>query len=253
MSESPIFFYPGKLRDGQEASLPEDSARHIAQVLRMNAGEPVQLCDGQGMKADCSIVRAVKKQVEIRCLQVSEIPVPSPSLHLAISFTKNVSRNEWLLEKATELGVHRITPLITERSNRERIRPERWQSILLSAMLQSRQYWLPQLAAPTPFADVVRAEYAHCFVAHCLTEWTRSFSSNEAAFLKRIPILEALKKGQNACICIGPEGDFSPAELTLADAAGAIPVSLGSNRLRTETAALAALTSFYLIQYASAS
>ncbi|MBS1616277.1 MAG: 16S rRNA (uracil(1498)-N(3))-methyltransferase [Bacteroidetes bacterium] len=252
MAESPLFFFPEKLSEGQIASLPEDSARHIAQVLRMEAGERIQLCNGKGMKADCVIIRASKKHVEIRCEQLANIPEPNPMLRLAVAFTKNASRNEWLLEKATELGVRRITPLITERSNRERIRPERRQSILNSAMLQSRQYWLPMLDAATTFEDLIRSEPSSCYLAHCLREWPESFLSGDDSMLKRIPILEALKKGQNACICIGPEGDFSPAELTLASTKGIVPVSLGNHRLRTETAALTAITSFYLLHHASA-
>lgn len=253
MVERPLFFYPEMLEEGQVVGLPEDGTRHILQVLRMSLQERIQLTNGQGMKADCVLVRAAKKQLEVQCEQLAEVSEPNPILHLAVAFTKNASRNEWLLEKATELGVRRITPLITERSNRERIRSARGQAILISAMLQSHQYWLPVLDSPTPFAELIEHEHAACYLAHCVTEWPATFSSADDSMLTRVPILAALKKGQNACVCIGPEGDFSPAELTLASSKGIVPVALGNHRLRTETAALTAITSFYLLHHASAS
>jgi 16S rRNA (uracil1498-N3)-methyltransferase len=192
------------------------------------------------MLADCRLSKAEKKRVDVVVDRVEQIREPQPILQLSIGFTRNASRNEWLLEKATELGVRRITPLITERSVKERIRPDRWNAILTSAMLQSKQCWLPQLDNPTSLPELLSHKGAAFVIAHCM-EGT-----------PRIPIFEALKKGQNVVMMIGPEGDFSPAELTLATAAGAVPVSLGTNRLRTETAALAAITHFYLLNHASA-
>jgi 16S rRNA (uracil1498-N3)-methyltransferase len=240
MADVPLFFYPEKLQEGQTTAIPEDTAKHIGQVLRMQAGEAIQLTDGKGMLSDCRLTKAEKKRVEVFVEKVHVIAEPQPILQLAIGFTRNASRNEWLLEKATELGIRRITPLITERSAKERIRPERWNAILTSAMLQSKQSWLPQLDHPTPLDEVLSLKGTAMFMAHCMEGKPRT------------PIFEALKKGQNVVMMIGPEGDFSPAELTLATAAGAIPVSLGTNRLRTETAALAAITHFYLLNHASA-
>lgn len=240
MADVPLFFYPEKLQEGAITALAEDTAKHIGQVLRMQAGEAVHLTDGRGMLADCTLSKAEKKRVEVRAERVTEIPEPKPALQLAIAFTKNASRNEWLLEKATEMGIRRIIPLITERSVKERIRPERWNAILTSAMLQSKQCWLPRLDNPTTLPELLSHEGSAVFIAHCM-EGNR-----------RTPIFEALKKGQNVVMMIGPEGDFSPAELTLATAAGATAVSLGTNRLRTETAALAAITHFYLLNHASA-
>jgi 16S rRNA (uracil1498-N3)-methyltransferase len=252
MPESPLFFSPERLVAGQQSALPEEAARHIAQVLRMRAGDALQLTDGRGWLADCRISEASKKHVQVQCTESKELPVPVPALQLAIAFTKNASRNEWLLEKATELGVRRITPLTTSRSVRERIRYERWTSILTSAMLQSRQCWLPQLDEPTPFEKIfTQLEGMSAFIAHCMEPAEISLE-NAVPIPPRMPLLQALKKGQNAAIFVGPEGDFTPAELTLATVAGATPVSLGTNRLRTETAALAAITCFYLLNHASA-
>lgn len=244
MAEIPLFFYPEKLQTDAAIVLPEEQGRHVAQVLRMRAGEAIALTDGKGNAATGIITELGKKRVAVQLQELREVPRRQPGLQLAVAFTRNASRNEWLLEKATELGLQRITPLIAQRSIRERFRADRWHNILVSAMLQSRQYWLPQLDEPTDFEAVLnQAKGCPMFIAHCM---------EDAAASPRIPILAALKKGQNACIFIGPEGDFNPAELTLAIAAGAVPISLGSNRLRTETAALSAVTSFYLLHDPSA-
>src|SRR5690606_22917268 len=224
---------------GQSVQLPEDTARHVGQVLRMTVGEPILLTDGRGRLAACTLSEVSKKRISAAIGRVDEIPRPAPGLHLAIGFTKNASRNEWLLEKATELGVQQITPLVTARGVRERIRHDRWQAILISAMLQSRQCWLPLLHRPTPLEEVIRNGPAQMLIAHCMEEDPL-----------RMPITEALKIGADAAILIGPEGDFTPAEVTLAKAGGALPVSLGANRLRTETAALSVITHFYLTNYA---
>ena len=238
-AEAPMFFLPQALSPGEILALPEDAARHIGQVLRMTAGEPVLLTDGKGSVASCVISEAGKKKVSVRVGDIARASKPAPALHLAVAFTRNTARNEWLLEKAAELGVARITPLITERSIRERVRQERWNAILVSAMLQSRQCWLPLLDAPQPFASVLDIASGQRLIAHCMGDTART------------PLSGALKKGLEAQILIGPEGDFTPAEVSLATAAGALAVSLGGNRLRTETAALAVLTHFYLLNYAS--
>jgi 16S rRNA (uracil1498-N3)-methyltransferase len=238
MADTPLFFYPKTINQGETIQLPEDTAKHIGQVLRMNSGETIQLTDGNGMVADCKLIKVEKKKVEALATRVDAVPESQPALRLAIAFTKNASRNEWLLEKATELGVRRITPLITERSNKDKIRHERWVSILTSAMLQSKQSWLPLLDQPTSLSSLVANADGDLLLAHCIGE----------GYAKRT-IMKALKKDKNVCIMIGPEGDFSAAEVSLAEAAGAVSVSLGGNRLRTETAALAAVTHFYLINY----
>ena len=239
MADTPLFFYPKTIHKGEAIQLPEDTAKHIGQVLRMNGGEEIQLTNGNGILADCLLTKVEKKRVEAYAKSVLFTPEPEPSLRLAISFTKNASRNEWLLEKATELGVRRITPLISERGNKDKIRQERWLGILTSAMLQSKQSWLPRLDQPLSFASLISENRDELFIAHCIGE----------GFAK-VPILQALKKGKNVCFMIGPEGDFSPAEVSLAEAADAVAVSLGNNRLRTETAALAVINHFYLINHA---
>jgi len=223
MADVPFFYLPEIPPGTQNLLLPEDTARHIAQVLRMAVGEEILLTDGRGHLAACTLTEVAKKRVYVRVAQLSHSRQPTPRLHLAIAFTRNASRNEWLLEKATELGISRITPLTTARSVRERIRHDRWQSILISAMLQSRQSWLPQLGEAQTVEAVVKEEVSQKLIAHCMDD-----------DMTRSPITEALKSGVDALILIGPEGDFTPAELTLAKA----------------EAALSVITLFYLTNYA---
>jgi len=238
MAEPQLYFVPESPMAGLELELPEDTSRHIGQVLRMKEGAALQLTNGKGILAGGKLVEVTKKRSRFLVEEVRFVEAKKPELALAIAFTKNASRNEWLLEKATELGISRIIPLITERSIRERIKEERWKSIILAAMLQSRQVWLPLLNKPQAFEEVVGESFSGTrLIAHCMD-------------MDRLSITKALKKGEHVQIFIGPEGDFSPAELTLATKAGVIPISLGTNRLRTETAALSAITYFYLINHA---
>lgn len=217
--------------------LDESTARHVVQVLRMKVGEELLLTDGQGAQAVAEIKEAGKKSCSVRVLQVRQTPPRAAALHLCIAFTKNASRNEWLLEKATEMGVASITPLITARGEKTHPKPERWRTILISAMLQSQQTFLPTLTAPQTLEAALRIHDATAqkFFAHCVDG------------LPRAPLAEALLKGQNTAIFIGPEGDFNPTEISLAEAAGCSAVSLGHTRLRTETAALAACALFHLV------
>jgi len=239
MADIPLFFHPHVTKGVENLQLPEDTARHIGQVLRMQSGEAIELTDGKGQKVSAVLDDVSKKRSSIHVVDMMHIASPSPALYLAVAFTKAAARNEWLLEKATELGVRSIIPLITARSVRERIRPERWNAILVSAMLQSKQCWLPVLQAPTQLDSLLGKTATQKLIAHCMDDDP-----------ERRPITEALKIGDDATILIGPEGDFTPAELTLAKASGAIPVSLGTNRLRTETAALSVITHYYLTNYA---
>jgi 16S rRNA (uracil1498-N3)-methyltransferase len=235
MAELPHFYLPAIPAEGESMSLPEDTARHIGQVLRMLNGEEILLTDGAGTLAKAKLTDVSKKMVIVSIGRRRGHHKPLFGLQLAIGFTKNASRNEWLLEKAAELGVSRIIPLICERGVKERIRPDRWQTILVSAMLQSQQCFLPLLEAPMKLEELLEERVAQRLIAHCM-------SSDP----DRLPITEALKSGLETQLLIGPEGDFSASELTLAKATGAVPVSLGTNRLRTETAALSAISYFYL-------
>lgn len=235
MSALPVFYEDVLLQPGKELPLSEDTARHVVQVLRMAVGQQLQLANGKGFAAVAAITETGKKKCTVHIEAVQEIPLPAPALHLGIAFTKNAARNEWLLEKATEMGVQRIVPLITARSERERFRFDRWNNILVSAMIQSQQYWLPVLEAPVPPDVLLEQSFeGTCCIAHCMDD------------LPKAPLKEVLQPGRDTLLLIGPEGDFTAAEVTLAMQRGAAGISLGTTRLRTETAAMAAIAFFHL-------
>ncbi|OJW81930.1 MAG: hypothetical protein BGO69_15545 [Bacteroidetes bacterium 46-16] len=219
--------------------LDEDTARHVVQVLRMTAGAQLQLTDGKGHLATASIVSAGKKKCMVRLEVVDTYEAPATALHLCVAFTKNTSRNEWLLEKATELGVCSITPLLAARSERERIRYERWHNILVAALIQSQQYYLPVLHEAMAPAEAIMMHkgIAQKLVAHCI------------AGRERKPLGEMLKPAKDTVILIGPEGDFTEEEVNLCISAQYAAVSMGMQRLRTETAAMAACAYFNLINH----
>ncbi len=236
MNTLPIFFHNTGLISG-EISLEEDTARHIVQVLRMDTGEQILLTDGKGKSAVATIVKTEKKKCTVSIADITEHQPRSPHLHLAIAFTKNNSRNEWLLEKITELGVHTITPLITARTERERIRYDRWTSILVSAMIQSQQFHLPVLNESAALSKVLQERIAvpQKMIAHCI-----------ATKIRR-PMSQVLTADKETLILIGPEGDFTEDEVNLSLEKGCTPIVMGATRLRTETAAMAASAYFNMI------
>lgn len=204
----------------------------------MQVGDRLLLTNGKGNQWTVVIRDAHKKHCRVQVEEQQQVPRSDRRLTLAVGMLKNASRMEWLLEKATEMGVHRIVPLITQRTVKEKFRMDRMQGILVSAMLQSQQCWMPELWEPLPLSDLWKQPFLEPvvarYIAHCLPElrqpwWAQPLSS----------------KG-DTLLLIGPEGDFTPEEIGAAIAAGAIAVSLGNNRLRTETAAMAAVAGFYL-------
>lgn len=219
-----------------EIILDEDNSRHIVQVLRMKVGEQLQLTDGRGSLLTTMITDDHKKKCRVKTIAATFQPARERIFTLAVSLLKNASRFEWLLEKATEIGVGEIFPLIGERTEKQHFRQDRMQNILVSAMLQSQQTWLPVLHPPTPFPELIQqAGHDQRFIAHCLEEG-------------RIALPAALKDASlpahsspfTQIMLIGPEGDFSKKEIDLALAHHFIPVTLGETRLRTETAGIVA-------------
>lgn len=225
------FFYEASL-DTAAATilLDEPTSKHVVQVLRMGEGEALQLTDGKGNLVTASIADANRKRCLISITVVEQISPPLKTVVLAVSPVKNASRFEWLLEKATEIGVQQIVPLLCERTEKQHLRMERLQGILVSAMLQSQQCWLPQLQEPIKFAQfVAQATADQKFIAHCLE-------------IDKQPLQQHASASANRLIVIGPEGDFTAAEIDLALQQGFMPVTLGNTRLRTETAAIVAAT-----------
>lgn len=203
------------------------------QVLRMQPGEKLKLTNGNGIVACCTITEATKRQCYVTIDGFSIAEKPRCCLHLAVSFTKNVSRNEWLLEKATELGVATITPLLVTRTERDHFRHDRWNNILVSAMVQSQQFYLPQLNQPSKLADVLDNANTDKFIAHCIPGMDRK-------------PLSSIRFQNAALILIGPEGDFTNEEISLAMEKGCKGIELGNTRLRTETAAISACAYYHL-------
>ena len=221
-------FYEENLPADGSFLLSELTSRHLVQVLRMKESARLLLTNGKGQTHLSEIVHANKKATEVRFLSGTLVPEPSSEITIAISLIKNKSRFEWFLEKATEIGVQRLIPIICDRSEAENFRHERMHAILVSAMLQSQQAWLPQLDQPMNFADLIASsEQSNKFIAHCLEEARRPLSGEQMLLGDKI-------------ILIGPEGDFTAAEVALAIENNFLPVSLGTNRLRTETAGIVA-------------
>ena len=220
-------FYVSSLQKGT-LTLDEDTSRHVVQVLRMEAGAVLALTNGLGARATARITDAHRKRCAVHVEDIRQEARHAPGMAIGISLTKNNARLEWFLEKATEMGIAAIIPLLCARTEKEKFRKERLQQILASAMLQSQQSFMPELHEPTPFEEVVHVDgYAQRFIAHCLP-------------YERISLRGAAKEGQSALVLIGPEGDFTPEEITAAIEKGFVPVTLGDTRLRTETAGMVA-------------
>lgn len=232
----PLFFLADDVHDKQ-VILNEETSRHIIQVLRMQEGAHIQLTNGKGHLLEAEIAEANKKRTIVKIIKDQFIPDTNKRITMAISPIKNASRFEWFLEKATEICVNEIIPLICQRTEKEKLRTSRLQQILVSAMLQSRQVWLPDLHEPTTFSQLMeKAVYEKKYIAHC----EDALKSNLAN--------ESFSNSDSVLILIGPEGDFTPAEISQAQDKGFIPVTLGENRLRTETAGVVAATLLRLNQ-----
>ncbi|MDF2383785.1 16S rRNA (uracil(1498)-N(3))-methyltransferase [Nostoc ellipsosporum NOK] len=219
------FFYIPDDTSAQEITLGEDTSRHIVQVLRMKTGEQLNLTDGKGQLITASITFDHKKHCKVAVINRSLEPEMRPRTSIAISLLKNPSRFEWFLEKATEIGIREIIPLLSARTEKDKFRTDRMQTICISAMLQSRQCWLPLLHEPTSFGQVIQqASQPLKFIAHCEDR-------------PRQPLWQQ-DRSEDMLLLIGPEGDFTTTEIDQALEAGFTPVTLGATRLRTETAGI---------------
>lgn len=224
------FFYVENL-ESNTVVLDEDTSKHMVQVLRMQKGERLLLTDGRGKKAEAEIVDDNRKRCTVKITAAETENEKQHRVAIGISLIKNSSRFEWFLEKATEIGVHAIIPLLCERTEKEKFRYDRMKNILVSAMLQSQQVWLPVLHEPTDFKKIISDKnYQQKFIAHCIEEEKQSLTGQ--------PINRLISQ----LILIGPEGDFTPAEIQLALQNKFQPVTLGTTRLRTETAGMVAAT-----------
>jgi 16S rRNA (uracil1498-N3)-methyltransferase len=231
----PIFFTDSIATLHESLELNEDTSKHVVQVLRMRNGELLQLTDGKGNLMTAQISEAHKKRTLVKITRAECMPAAARHTAIAISLLKNANRFEWFLEKATELGIRTIIPLICEHTERQHFRQDRMQAVLVSAMLQSQQSWLPELYEPVAFEKWIKTDRVfddsfQKFIAHCADD------GNKRNFREQID------HARNGIILIGPEGDFSADEIALALQHGFMPVSLGDTRLRAETAGMVAAT-----------
>lgn len=232
-----LFFHPTISETTGQIAFDKEESRHIVKVLRMNVGDSFKITNGTGSFFTAEIEIANPKSCAVKILsEIKQPPLPY-QLHLAVAPTKLNERYEWFLEKATEIGISEITPIICEHSERKTIKPERYEKILQSAMKQSLKAHLPILNEAISFKDFVKranpSKALKC-IAHCEETAKKSLKS-------------VLFPNQKSIILIGPEGDFSSEEIDLAKKSGYIPVSLGETRLRTETAAIVACHSVAFI------
>ena len=214
--------------------LSEEESKHAVRVLRLSAGDAVELIDGRGGRYAAAVAEANPRRCQLRIAQHAHVPPRPYFTHVAVAPTKNLDRLEWFVEKAVEIGVERLSFLRCARSERRELKLERLEKIVVSALKQSGQAWLPRLDEMTDFTNfVARLAPETAFIAHLETG-------------ERTALAQVAGAGPGCCVLIGPEGDFTPAEIALALGRGIRPVTLGSSRLRTETAALAAVFTVHL-------
>lgn len=228
-------FYTPEL-SGSQYTLDETESKHCVRVLRLEKGDQIILVDGRGGYFTAEITDPNPKRCTVKIIR-SELNfgLRKFQVHMAIAPTKNIERIEWFLEKATEIGLDRVTPLLCRYSERKEIKPERLEKVMVSAMKQSLKAYLPRLDELTKFKDLISQPFdGQKFIAHCEEQ-------------HRDLLKDLVLPNQSYLILIGPEGDFSSEEIEMALNAGFRPVSLGNSRLRTETAGLVACHTFNLL------
>lgn len=213
---------------GEEYELSEEESHHCTKVLRLAQGDSVSLIDGRGGFYKAEILNAHSKHTLLKVIEyLKEYAKRNHYLHIAVAPTKNIDRFEWFLEKATEIGIDEITPILCERSERKDVKIERLNKIITSAVKQSLKAYHPKLNVPCRLKDFIPESSSQRYIAHCIDDVKSSLS-------------DKITKRGSYTVLIGPEGDFSPSEVESAIKLGYVPISLGDSRLRTETAALAA-------------
>lgn len=218
-------FYQPELQNGL-LELSEEETRHAVRVLRLNAGDKIEVSDGNGVRAKAEITELSKRSCSFQILEQTKQTEPILP-KVAIAPTKSIDRFEWFLEKAVELGVSEICPILCSNSERRIIKQERSEKVLLAAMKQSQRNWLPKLHELTSYSDFIAQADEQLLIAHCR-------DSEKVGLTKEVET--------SSWIMIGPEGDFTLEEIELALNNGATEIDLGKSRLRTETAGIFALS-----------
>jgi len=223
-----LFYNPDINETKKEFSFDKEESRHIVKVLRKNTGDMLHITNGNGWLFTAEITIPDIKKCTVSIVSKTLQPKRNYNLHLAVAPTKMNDRYEWFLEKATEIGIETITPIICDHSERKVIKKERFEKILQSAMKQSLNCYLPKLNDTITFKDFIAQDFTgDLFIAHCEETDRKSLKHQ-------------LKPEADITILIGPEGDFSVKEIEMALQNNFIPVTLGETRLRTETAAIVA-------------
>ncbi len=229
-------FYTPDIEKDEFYQLNEEESKHAVRVLRLNMGDEVWLTDGRGRMIQAKLIENHPKRCNLQIVnRLVEYGKRNYHLHLAVAPTKNNSRYEWFLEKATEIGVDVITPIICEHSERTMIKTDRLHKVITAAMKQSLKAYHPILNPPIKFSELLKAKKE----SKMLLAWCN------ASFEERIE--EFATPNEDLLIFIGPEGGFSNREIEEAKTAGVILVSISSSRLRTETAAIVACHSVAFI------
>jgi 16S rRNA (uracil1498-N3)-methyltransferase len=223
-----LFYNPTIDETTESFSFDKEESRHIIKVLRKKDSDILHVTNGLGFLFETEITLASDNKCTVQVLSVKKADEPKFRLHLAVAPTKMNDRFEWFLEKATEIGIQEITPIICDRSERKVINKERFEKIILSAMKQSNETFLPKLNDAISFKDFIKQQNEGLqLIAHC--------EETDKKTLKEI-----LKPNEDVTLLIGPEGDFSEKEIALALEHNYKAVTLGNTRLRTETAAIVA-------------
>jgi 16S rRNA (uracil1498-N3)-methyltransferase len=211
----------------REFLLSPEESRYLLKSLRLHVNDRIEVTDGKGTLAQAVILGTENFLVKIKILSTDSITPPHPYLHLAVAPTKNPDRFEWFIEKAVEIGVNEITPLVCEHSEKIKVNHERLSRIMIAALKQSQNVYLPKLNTITQYSNFIEQtdDVHQKLIAHCHG-------------LKKVSLVAGLNNKQNTIILIGPEGDFSKNEIALAASHNYMSITLGNQRLRTETAAL---------------
>lgn len=218
----------------EEGLLSAEESKHCVSVMRHRVGDEVYVSNGQGSIWKCTLAEANSRGCMLNIISEETVPARRSNLTMAVALTKNIDRFEWFVEKATEMRVERIIPLITDHSERVQMRLDRIQRVVVAAAKQSLKAWLPQLTEPMKVSELFKdKEYddAQKFIMHC---------DQPVGCAEKPHLLDALTRDQDTLLLIGPEGDFSASEIQKAVSLGYKEATLGNERLRTETAAVVA-------------
>lgn len=243
MKETRYFYSPDALNN---PCLPDEESAHALRVLRLGVGDEINVIDGKGNLLECTIddVKGKKCHFEIKNQQKLAPEWPR-KINIAVAPTKNMDRMEWFVEKATEIGVDKISLLNCQFSERKVVKTERLDKIVVSAMKQSHKFYKPVVDEMENFKNFIEKPFAGArFVAHCYEDGDLLLPNGAKPFLMD----EIVAKDDDMQVLIGPEGDFSVNEVKMAIQKGFVPISLGTSRLRTETAALVAVHLMRLVQ-----